>query len=109
MSDLLITIGMPVFNDVDFIEESILSVLNQSFSDFELIISDDGSSDGSADICKQYAEKDSRVRYVRQAKNLGISKNMEWLLNQSKNKYFVWADRKSTRLNSSHVRISYAV
>jgi|SRR5690554_237706 len=91
MSDLLITIGMPVFNDVDFIEESILSVLNQSFSDFELIISDDGSSDGSADICKQYAEKDSRVRYVRQAKNLGISKNMEWLLNQSKNKYFVWA------------------
>src|SRR5690554_4848176 len=91
MSDLLITIGMPVFNDVDFIEESILSVLNQSFSDFELIISDDGSSDGSADICKQYAEKDSRVRYVRQAKNLGISKNMEFLLAQADTPFFMWA------------------
>jgi glycosyltransferase involved in cell wall biosynthesis len=82
---------MPVFNDVDFVEESILSVLNQSFNDFELVISDDGSTDGSEAICRKYADLDSRVKYFRQPKNLGISKNMEWLLNQSSSTYFMWA------------------
>lgn len=87
----LITIGMPVFNDIEYIEESLDSVLKQTFTDFELIISDDGSTDGSGDFCQVYAENDPRIRYFRQPKNLGISKNMEWLLNQSKAKYFVWA------------------
>lgn len=86
-----ITIGMPVFNDVDFIEASLLSILNQSFEDFKLIISDDGSSDGSADICKQYAAKDKRITYIRQPQNLGISKNMEFLLAQADTPYFMWA------------------
>lgn len=87
----IITIGMPVFNDIEYIEESLNSVLNQSFTDFELIISDDGSTDGSGDFCKEFAKKDARIKYYRQPKNLGISKNMEWLLNQSSAKYFVWA------------------
>lgn len=87
----VITIGMPVFNDVDFIEESILSVLNQTFKDFELIISDDGATDGSELICLKYAELDERVTYIRQPKNLGISKNMEFLLNQANTPYFMWA------------------
>lgn len=86
-----ITIGMPVFNDVDFIEASLLSILNQSFENFKLIISDDGSSDGSADICKQYAAKDKRITYIRHPKNLGISKNMEFLLQQADTVYFMWA------------------
>lgn len=87
----ILTIGMPVFNDIEYIEASLNSVLNQSFTDFELIISDDGSTDGSGEVCKEYAQKDKRVTYFRQPKNLGISKNMEWLLRQSESKYFVWA------------------
>lgn len=86
-----VTIGMPVFNDVQFIEESLLSILNQTFKDFVLIISDDGSTDGSADICKKYALLDKRVKYIRQDRNLGISKNMEFLLSQAKTPYFMWA------------------
>jgi len=86
-----VTIGMPVFNDVDYIEKSIQSVLNQSFEDFELLISDDQSSDGSADICKKYQESDHRVKYVRQPENLGISKNMKYLLDQSNSQFFIWA------------------
>jgi|SRR5690554_864452 len=86
-----LTIGMPVFNDVDFIEASLLSILNQTFRSFKLIISDDGSSDGSADICKQYAEQDKRIKYIRQSKNLGISKNMEFLLEQADTPFFMWA------------------
>ena len=91
MQKPVVTIGMPVFNDIEYIEESLMSVLSQSFQDFELIISDDGSTDGSGDFCREFAKKDARVQYVRQPKNLGISKNMEWLLNQSEAKYFVWA------------------
>lgn len=87
----IITIGMPVFNDVDYIEESILSILNQSFQDFILILSDDGASDGSSEICKKFAEQDSRIKYIRQPKNLGISKNMEFLIEQANTPYFMWA------------------
>ncbi|MFW5983162.1 MAG: glycosyltransferase family 2 protein [bacterium] len=87
----LITIGMPVFNDVDFIEESIESVRVQTFSNWQMIISDDGSTDGSQKICEQFAKLDDRITYIRQVENLGISKNMQFLLKQANTKYFMWA------------------
>lgn len=87
----IITIGMPVFNDIDFIEKSIQSILNQSEHNFQLIISDDGATDGSSEVCKKYSQLDNRVKYIRQNKNLGISKNMEFLLQQSNTEYFMWA------------------
>jgi glycosyltransferase involved in cell wall biosynthesis len=87
----LITIGMPVFNDIDFIEISLRSILSQTIQDFVLIISDDGSTDGSEGICRQYADRDKRITYIRQPKNLGISKNMEFLLSQAHSHYFMWA------------------
>ena len=86
-----VTIGMPVYNDVNFIEQSIECILKQSFQDFELIISDDCSIDGCDIICKKYCEKDSRIKYIRQEKNIGISKNMKFLLNIANTKYFMWA------------------
>ncbi|OFX32455.1 MAG: hypothetical protein A2X08_00575 [Bacteroidetes bacterium GWA2_32_17] len=82
---------MPVYNDVNFIEESIKSILTQTYKNFEFIISDDCSTDGSDLICKKYLIKDSRIRYIRQPKNLGISKNMEFLLKRANTKYFMWA------------------
>ena len=87
----LVSIGMPVYNDIGFIGLSIESLLNQTFKDFELIISDDCSTDGSQDICMHYANNDSRVVYIRQEKNIGISKNMEFLLSKASGKYFMWA------------------
>lgn len=89
MSEL--TIGLPVYNDKKFIQQSIDSILNQSFRDFVLIISDDCSTDGSGAICLQYAQTDSRIKYIRQEKNIGISRNMQFLLSQAKTKYFMWA------------------
>ncbi len=88
---IILTIGMPVFNDIGFIEESLNSILNQNETSFLLIISDDGSTDGSEKICRMYAEKDSRIQYIRQPKNLGISRNMQFLLNQAHTPYFMWA------------------
>jgi glycosyltransferase involved in cell wall biosynthesis len=86
-----LTIGMPVFNDIHFIEESLKSILDQTFVDFLLILSDDGSTDGSEAVCRHYAAQDSRIEYIRQPKNLGISKNMEFLLKNSRTEYFLWA------------------
>jgi glycosyltransferase involved in cell wall biosynthesis len=86
-----ITIGMPVFNDRMFIEESILSILNQTYPHFKLIISDDGSTDGSEEICLKYASIDKRITFIKQSQNLGISKNMAFLLSQANTTFFMWA------------------
>lgn len=86
-----VTIGMPVYNDKDFIEQSLQSLLIQTFKNFVLIISDDCSTDGSAEICLEYAKIDRRIKYLRQPQNLGISKNMEFLLSLAETKYFMWA------------------
>jgi glycosyltransferase involved in cell wall biosynthesis len=86
-----ISIGMPVFNDKQFLRKAIDSLLGQSFTAIKLIISDDCSSDGSAEICRSYAAADPRVTYIRQDKNIGISRNMEFLLDQARGEYFMWA------------------
>jgi glycosyltransferase involved in cell wall biosynthesis len=82
---------MPVFNDVRFIRQALDSLLDQSFRDFELIISDDQSTDGSEQVCQEYAARDPRIRYFRQPKNIGIQRNMEFLLHQSRGEFFMWA------------------
>lgn len=86
-----LTIAMPVFNDVDFIEAALKSLLNQTFGDFVLIISDDGSTDGSQAICEKYAALDKRITYIRQPKNLGISNNMNFLLGKANTEFLMWA------------------
>ena len=68
----LITIGFPVYNiDEKFLYTALDSLLNQSYTNFELLISDDCSTDSTSRICCEYAKKDSRIRYIRQKKNLG--------------------------------------
>lgn len=66
------SIIIPVYNSEKYLFRCIDSVLNQTRSDFELILVDDGSKDQSADICKQYAKKDDRIKYIRQ-ENAGVS------------------------------------
>ena len=87
----LVSIGMPVFNDKHFLSKSIESIINQSYNNFELILSDDCSSDGSAQICEKFVRKDKRIKYIKQEKNIGISRNMEFLLRQATGEYFMWA------------------
>lgn len=82
---------MPIYNDRKYIGPAIESLLAQSYGNFELILSDDCSTDGSAEICKSYLPRDARVKYVRQEKNIGISKNMKFLLAAATGKYFMWA------------------
>lgn len=86
-----ITIGIPVYNGEEFLHDRINSVLEQTFKDFEIIISDNASSDSTQSICKEYVKKDSRIRYIHQEKNIGMLPNFYFLLQKAKTDYFVWA------------------
>jgi|ERR1035437_138953 glycosyltransferase involved in cell wall biosynthesis len=87
----LVSIGMPVYNDKKFLIKSLDSILSQSYNNIELIISDDNSIDGSEKICIEYSRKDDRIIYFRQEKNIGISKNMKFLLDKARGEYIMWA------------------
>lgn len=86
-----LSIGLPVYNGENYLAESIEALLAQSYEDFELIISDNASIDGTADICCRYQEKDSRIRYFRQKHNIGGAPNHNFLVEQAEGKLFKWA------------------
>lgn len=86
----LVTIGLPVYNGENYIREAIDAILSQTFEDFELIISDNASTDSTEAICRKYAVKDSRISYHQQAKNLGAAPNYNFVFHQAQGKYFKW-------------------
>jgi glycosyltransferase involved in cell wall biosynthesis len=86
-----VSIGMPTYNAEDRILRSIESLLAQDFSDFELIISDNASTDGTQKVCEQIAESDSRIRYIRQPENLGQLDNFNYVIRAATGSYFMWA------------------
>lgn len=86
-----LTIGMPVYNGERFLAEALDSLLSQTFSEFELVISDNASTDRTQEICLAYAKGDKRVRYERLDQNLGAVKNYNRLFERSTSEYFKWA------------------
>lgn len=86
-----VSIGMPVFNGEDYIEEAVNSLLRQSFCDFELIISDNASTDETFNLCKRLASTDKRIRVVQRSKNNGAIANFGHVLEQARGEYFMWA------------------
>lgn len=86
-----VSIGMPIYNGDEFIHLAIDSILAQTYGDFELVISDNASTDASESICREYAAHDSRVRYLRNAANIGASENYNNVFRQSTAPYFKWA------------------
>jgi glycosyltransferase involved in cell wall biosynthesis len=87
----LVSIGMPVFNGENFLRKAIDSILAQTFSDFELIISDNASTDATEAICQAYALRDARVRYVRNTRNIGAGRNFDRCFHLARGRYFQWA------------------
>ena len=82
-----VTVGIPVYNGENFIEETIKSLLSQTFQDFELLISDNASTDATEQICRSYAAQDSRVRYYRNEQNLGLSRNFNRIFQLAAGQY----------------------
>lgn len=86
-----ITIGMPVYNGEKFLKKRLDSILGQTYSDFELVISDNCSKDNTEKICNEYLKKDKRVHYFRQKNPIDIISNFIYVFNKAKYDYFIWA------------------
>lgn len=85
-----ISLAMPVYNGERYIAVAIDSLLAQTFTDFELIITDNASVDGTEAICREYARRDPRIRYVRNEQNLGAAANFNLGFALSSGLYFKW-------------------
>ena len=86
-----LSVGLPVFNGERVICEALDALLGQTFEDFELIVSDNGSTDGTSDACREYAARDTRVRYIRQPRNIGLVPNHIFVMEQARGEFFKWA------------------
>ncbi len=85
-----VSIGIPVYNGARYVGEAIGSVLAQTFSDFELIICDNASTDGTQAACEALAARDERVRYYRNERNLGAARNFNRAFDLARGEYFKW-------------------
>jgi len=86
-----LSVGLPVYNGENYLAESIEALLGQSYENFELIISDNASTDSTADICRHYEKLESRIRYVRQPRNIGAAPNHNYVIGQARGELFKWA------------------
>jgi len=86
-----VSIGMPVYNGAQHVAEALESLLSQEFTDFELIISDNASSDKTPEICQRFARADKRVGYYRSRANEGAAENYNRVFRLSRGEYFKWA------------------
>jgi len=86
-----VSIGLPVYNGDRYLRDAIDSIVCQTFTDFELIISDNGSTDQTEAICQSYIDKDSRIRYYRSENNRGAAWNYNRVFQLSSGEYFKWA------------------
>jgi glycosyltransferase involved in cell wall biosynthesis len=87
-----VSVGMPVYNGERYLPQAIDSVLSQTFADLELIISDNASTDATADICREYARRDPRIRYFRNATNIGAARNFNRVFELSLGDYYKLAN-----------------
>jgi polysaccharide pyruvyl transferase WcaK-like protein/glycosyltransferase involved in cell wall biosynthesis len=86
-----LTVGLPTYNGEQYLASALDSLLAQTFTDFELIISDNASTDATASIARAYAARDPRIRYVRHPQNRGSAFNHTYVIRQARGEYFKWA------------------
>ena len=89
-TDTLVSIGLPVRNGEHVLAGAVQSVLEQDHRHLELVISDNASDDGTEEICREFARSDPRVRYYRQAENIGLLNNFSRVLELAEGTYFKW-------------------
>ncbi|HEX8070882.1 MAG TPA: glycosyltransferase [Pyrinomonadaceae bacterium] len=87
----LVSIGMPVYNGAAYLRGALDALLRQDYAHFELIISDDASTDETEAVCREYAARDARIRYHRQSKNLRAYRNFNYAFAQARGEFFMWA------------------
>lgn len=85
-----VTVGLPVFNGGEHLREVLHSLLHQTYSQYDILISDNCSTDCTARICAEFAAVDTRIRYVKQSENIGAAANFLYVLFESCTPYFMW-------------------
>jgi glycosyltransferase involved in cell wall biosynthesis len=85
-----VSLALPVYNGERFVAEAIRSILEQDYADFELLITDNASTDGTEEICRALAAKDRRIRYIRNERNLGAAGNFNLGFERTSGEYFKW-------------------
>jgi glycosyltransferase involved in cell wall biosynthesis len=83
-----LSIGLPVYNGEKYLGQALEALLGQTFEDFELIVSDNASTDETADICRSYQARDSRIRYFRQPRNIGLAPNHNFVIDRARGELF---------------------
>jgi len=96
-------IGLPVYNNAKYLSKTLDSLLNQTYPNITVYLSDDCSDDGTHDICESYAKKDDRIKYFRNEENLGANGNLEKVLSLASTNYFMFA-RGHEILSPDHIR-----
>ncbi|WP_247600675.1 glycosyltransferase family 2 protein [Cellulomonas hominis] len=91
------TVGVPVYNGETYLRQALDSVRAQDEADIEIVISDNGSTDGTEEICRGAAAADDRIRYIRHPKNQGGAWNFNFLVDQARAPYFTWAAADDVR------------
>lgn len=86
-----VSIGLPVFNGEKYLEQSLQSILNQTYADIEVVIADNASTDRTEEICRSYAAQDRRIHYERNPVNIGGAKNHNLTFRRSHGEFFRWA------------------
>jgi len=86
----LVSIGLPVYNGENFVAEAIQCVLSQTFRDWELVISDNASTDRTVEICREFAVSDDRIRVHQFQQNMGFAPNFNQTFRLSRGRYFKW-------------------
>jgi len=90
MNDPIVSIGMPVYNGEDLLSETLDSILAQTFANFEVVISDNASTDATPQICRAYSRRDQRIRYERADLGISIPNNFKRAFHLSHGQYFKW-------------------
>jgi len=86
-----VSIGLPVYNGAQYLRFALASLGEQDYSNFELLISDNASTDNSVEICLEYAQRDCRIKLYRNETNIGAAQNFNRLFQLSSSPYFMWA------------------
>lgn len=86
-----VSIGIPVFNGAKTLAKTIESAINQNYTNLEIIISDNCSTDGTQAIAEAYKSRDSRIKYIRQEKNYGMTANFSKVFEYATGEFFMWA------------------
>ena len=86
-----VSVGLPVRNGANYLRDALTSLLAQTLADFELVIADNASTDDTEAICREFAARDDRIRYMRHDADMGAPRNFNFVFHEARAPYFRWA------------------